>query len=68
MNKFRLFLAGKAFVLQTDHQPLVYLNKTKYQNDRVMRWALAIQEYDFIVQDIAGKDNLMADYLSRTMN
>ena len=68
MNKFRLFLAGKAFVLQTDHQPLVYLNKTKYQNDRVMRWALAIQEYDFRVQDIAGKDNLMADYLSRAMN
>ena len=68
INKFRLFLAGKPFVLQTDHQPLAYLNKTKYQNDRVMRWALALQSYDFHVQDIAGKNNLMADYLSRTMN
>ena len=32
--------------LQTDHQPFAYLNKTKYQNDRTIRWALALQGYD----------------------
>ena len=65
---FQLYFAGKPFILQTDHQPLAYINKTKYQNDRVMRWALVLQGYDYIVQDIPGKDNVVADYVSRVMN
>ena len=66
--KFRLYLAGKSFVLQTDHQPLAYINITKCQKDRIMRWALALQGYDYTVQDIPGKDNVAADYLSRMMD
>ena len=65
VNKFRLFLMGKRFTLQTDHQPLAYLGKAKFQNDRVMRWALTLQGYDYYVEDIPGKNNVAADYLSR---
>ena len=65
---FRLYLAGKPFILQTDHRPLPYINKTKYHNDRIMRWALTLQGYDYTVQDIPGKDNGAADYFSRVMN
>ena len=68
VTKFRLFLAGKPFVLQTDHQPLAFLNKAKFQNDRIMRWALALQGYDFRVEDIPGVDNVVADYLSRLID
>ena len=68
VTKFRLYLAGKPFVLQTDHQPLAHINKTKFQNNRIMRWALALQGYDYTVQDIAEKDNVAADYLSRVMD
>ena len=68
VTKFRLYLAGKPFDLQTDHQPLAYINKTNYQNDRLMQWALALQGYDYSVQDIPGKDNVAADYLSRVMD
>ena len=68
ITKFRLYLAGKPFILQTDHQHLAYINKTKYQNDRIMRWALSLQGYDYTVQDIPGKDNVAADYLSCVMN
>ena len=39
---FQLYLAGKPFFLQSDHQPLACINKTKYQNDRIMRWALTL--------------------------
>ena len=67
-TKFRLYLAGKPFILQTNDQPLAYINKTKYQNDRIMRWALALQGYDYTVQEIPGKDNVAADYLSGVLN
>ena len=65
MTKFRLYLAGKPFILQTDHKPLSYLNQAKFQNDQIMRWALALQGYDYKVESIPGKDNVVANYLSR---
>ena len=65
VSKFRLNLAGKPFILQTDYQPLTFLNVAKFKNDRIMRWALALQGYDFTVNDIPGKDNVLADFLSR---
>ena len=68
MNSFRLFLMGKLFILQTDHRPLEFLNKAKFKNDRIMRWALALQGYDYHVEDIPGRDNVLADYLSRIMD
>ena len=30
-----------------------------------MQWALALQGYDYNVKNIPGKDNVVADYLSR---
>jgi len=68
VRKFRLFLAGTQFILQTDHKLLSYLNQAKFQNEYVMRWAPALQGYDYHVEDIPGKDNIMADYLSRIMD
>ena len=47
VTKFRLYLAGKPSVLQTDHQPLAYINNTKYQNDHIMRLVLALQGYNY---------------------
>ena len=44
------YLYGREFVLMSDHQPLAYLNSSKYSNNRVMRWALDLQAYRFRVQ------------------
>ena len=68
ITKFRLYLVGKPFILQTDHQALAYTNKIKYQNNCIIRWALALQGYDNIVLHIPEKDNVAADCLSRVMN
>lgn len=65
IQKFQNYLYGQEFVLETDHSPLVYLNKSKVTNPRLMRWALNIQPYRFTIEAVKGKDNVGADFLSR---
>lgn len=65
IQKFERYLYGRHFVLETDHQPLQYLQRMKPTNARLMRWALQLQPYAFTVKVIPGKDNIGADYLSR---
>ena len=65
VQKFQNYLYGKEFTLETDHQPLIYLNRTKIANARLMRWALALQPYKFRLESIKGADNVGADFLSR---
>lgn len=65
VGKYAIYLYGKDFDVETDHQPLEYLNKAKLNNARVMRWSLALQEFTFRVKYIKGKDNIGADYMSR---
>ena len=66
IKRFKLYLAGRRFTLQTEHKPLKYLKEASYQNDRVFRWAVAVQKYSFRVEDIPGRENIGADFLSRT--
>ncbi|XP_062613758.1 uncharacterized protein LOC134275492 [Saccostrea cucullata] len=65
VQKFRRYLYGKEFLLETDHQPLVYLTKAKVSNARLMRWALLLQPYRFRIISIKGSENVGADCLSR---
>jgi hypothetical protein len=65
VHKFELYLFGKEFVIQTDHQPLVYINKAKVLNKRIMSWAMYLQEFKFRVESIPGKLNWGPDFLSR---
>ena len=66
IKRFKLYLAIRRFALQTDHKPLKYLKDAAYQKDRVLSWAVAVQEYSFRVEDIPGKENVGVDFLSRT--
>ena len=66
MQKFSRFLYGTHFVLQTDHRPLTYLKTSQFKNSRIMRWALSLQEYAFVVEPVAGSNNVVADLLSRS--
>lgn len=65
IQKFHRYLYGQEFTLQTDHKPLIYLNKKKVANARLMRWALVLQPYKFKIVAVSGKANVGADYLSR---
>ena len=59
------YLYGREFILETDHQPLFFIDRSKIDNDRIMRWALTLQEYRYSIRVVKGKDNTTADFLSR---
>ena len=65
VQKFQRYLYGREFYLETDHQPLIYLTKSKVSNARLMRWALLLQPYRFCIVAIKGSENVGADCLSR---
>ena len=52
-------------LVYTDHNPLTFLCKMSNKNHRLTRWSLLLQEYDIIIYHIKGKDNVIADALSR---
>ena len=64
ITKFRLHLVGKIFIQQMDHKPPTS-NQAKFRNDLLMRWTLALQGYDHRVEGIPGRDDVVAEYLSR---
>ena len=70
-NYFRPYLYGVKFDLLTDHQPLKWLyNKVqgKEINERLQRWLVKINEYKIDMDYIKGKENKVADFLSRINN
>ena len=65
VETFRYYLFGRKFKLQTDHNPLVWLNQVKDKNRKLLRWSLTLQEYEMEYEYKAGEKNVDADALSR---
>ena len=65
VETFRYYLFGRKFKLQTDHNPLVWLNQVKDKNRKLLRWSLTLQEYEMEYEYKAGAKNVDADALSR---
>ena len=64
---FRYYLFGRKFRLQTDHNPLVWLNQVRGKNRKLLRWSITLQEYDMDVEHKSGKKNSNVDALSRAL-
>lgn len=67
-EKWRTWLWGRKFVLQTDHQALTKLLTTKVNNRAgllVVRWSGHLFEFDYDAQYRKGTLNQVADCLSR---
>lgn len=64
-RKFRTFILGHSVTLKTDHKALMFLNNGKFLSNRLMRWMLYLQEYNLTIEYCPGKDNVVADVLSR---
>ena len=66
VKKFRNYLHGKEFIIETYHNSLQYLDAAKFINPRLMRWSMVLQQYRYQIRFIKGSQNHAADYLSRT--
>ena len=67
IEKFRYWLYGRQFIVQTDHAALQWLHTARFHNSKVERWALRLQEHQFEVRYKRGIDNKVADHLSRSV-
>ena len=62
---FNMYLKGRHFIVQSNHQPRAWLEKMKNANWCLMRWALAVQPYRLTMQHRSACNNGNADGLSR---
>ncbi|GFW88742.1 transposon Tf2-9 polyprotein [Trichonephila clavipes] len=67
LPELHYYLDGNSFLVMTDHNPLVWLNRNVSSNPRLMRWALALQPYNFRIVHRSGKSHKNADSLSRSV-
>jgi len=65
LGQFRNWIFGKPVTLFTDHNPITYLTDVAPKSAKLMRWALANQQYDVTFCYKAGRANVVADCLSR---
>lgn len=66
-----MFLYGRSFTLRTDHQALTSLlatSGTGHRPLRLHRWAERLQCYNYSLQFTPGRNNVVADLLSRSVS
>ena len=67
IQHFEVYISSSSSLVTvyTDHNPLTFLRKMKNKNQRLLRWTLLLQEYNLDVRHIKGRENVVADALSR---
>lgn len=65
IGQFEHYLIGAPFTVVTDHSALQWLPTKRFDNARLTRWALKLQEFSYTVKHRPGKANANADALSR---
>lgn len=67
LKHFQYFLEGRQFCIFSDHKPLIYAFKQRPEkaSPRQLRHLDYISQYTTDIRHIKGKDNIVADTLSR---
>ena len=65
LKLWRHYHIGRRFELRTDHQSLKHLFTQRDLNARQRRWSEFMSEYDFEISHMKGKENVVADALSK---
>lgn len=65
VQKWRPYLLGRKFVVRTDQRSLRHLWEQKITTTAQEKWLVKLMGYDFTIEYKKGKENLVADALSR---
>ena len=65
LREWRHYLHGSQFTVLTDHRSLQYIQTQPNLSARQVRWVEFLAQFDFVVQYRSGKENHVADALSR---
>ena len=65
LQKFKHWLFGTSVTLYSDHNPLTFLTRTTSKSSKLVRWSLALQEYNVTFCYKSGITNEVADCASR---
>ncbi len=60
LRHYDVYLSSSPHTIQvlTDHNPLVFVNRMKLHNQRLLRWSLTLQEFDIDISHVRGRDNV----------
>ena len=65
LETWQLYLWPKEFVIHSDHESLKHLKGQLKLNLRHAKWSEFIESFPYIIKYNKGKDNVIADTLSR---
>ncbi|CAL9694039.1 unnamed protein product [Knipowitschia caucasica] len=66
LEHFEVYVSSSDPVVVYTSTPLVALSRMKNTNQRLMRWSLFLQAFTLDIRHIRGRDNVLADALSRS--
>lgn len=67
VEHFRPYVFGRRFKVHTDHRPLQWVGQLKESSARITRWKEILCQYNMDVIYKPGKENVVADWLSRAI-
>ena len=65
VNKFGHYLLGRKFTFHVNHSALLYLVSKQSLTDKLARWTLLLNEFEFNTIQRLGLQHAVANYLSR---
>ena len=65
LETWQHYLWPKKFIIHSDHESLKYLRMQNKLNRRHAKWVEFIESFPYIIKHKKGKDNVIADALSR---
>jgi len=68
LEKFKSYLVGSKVIVYTNHAAIKYLLNKADSKPRLIKWILLLQEFDLVIRDKKGSENLVTDHLSRLVN
>ena len=65
VRTFSPYFGSQPITVYTDHSPLQFVQRMSNYNQKLLRWALELQQYNLRIVHRPGKFNLIPDILSR---